>query len=66
MHLSRLTWNAKKTKFAELMVKVAAKIYMKYVIINTKGETVIYVRLLNALYGIVKAALLYYQRFVTN
>jgi hypothetical protein len=48
------------------MVKVAPEIYTKYVIFNSKGETVMYVRLLNALYGIMKAALLYYQRFVTD
>jgi hypothetical protein len=53
-------------KLAELMVKVAPEIYTKYVIINTKGDTVLYVRLLNALYGIMKAALLFYQRFVTD
>jgi hypothetical protein len=53
-------------KLVELMVKVAPEIYTKYVIINSKGETVLYVRLLNALYGIMKAALLYYQRFVTD
>mgnify|MGYP000055058244 CR=1 FL=1 len=53
-------------KLAELMVKVAPEIYTKYVIINSKGEKVLYVRLLNALYGIMKAALLYYQRFVTD
>jgi hypothetical protein len=53
-------------KLAELMVKVAPEIYTKYVIINSKGETVLNVRLLNALYGIMKAALLYYQRFVTD
>jgi hypothetical protein len=53
-------------KLAELMVKVAPEIYTKYVIINSNGETVLYVRLLNALYGIMKAALLYYQRFVTD
>jgi hypothetical protein len=53
-------------KLAKLMVKVAPEIYTKYVIINRKGETVLYVRLLNALYGIMKAALLYYQRFVTD
>jgi hypothetical protein len=50
-------------KLAELMVKVAPEIYTKYVIVNKKGETVLYVRLLNALYGIMKGALLYYQRF---
>jgi hypothetical protein len=48
-------------KLAELMVKGAPEIYTK-----SKGETVLYVRLLNALYGIMKAALLYYQRFVTD
>ena len=53
-------------KLAELMVKVAPEIYTKYVIINKKGETVLYVRLLNALCGIMKAALLYYQRFVKD
>jgi hypothetical protein len=53
-------------KLAELMVKVAPEIYTKYVIVNSKGETVLYVRLLNALYGIMKAALLYYQRFVAD
>ena len=53
-------------KLAELMVKVAPEIYTKYVIINPKGETVLYVRLLNALYGIMKAALLYYQCFVAD
>jgi hypothetical protein len=47
-------------KLAELMVKVTPEIYTKYVIINTKGDTVLYVRLLNALYGILKATLLYY------
>ena len=51
-------------KLAELMVKVAPEIYSKYVIINNKGETVLYLRMLNAIYGILKAALLYYKRFV--
>ena len=53
-------------KLAELMVKVAPNIYTKYITVNSKGETVLYVKLLNALYGIMKAALLYYQKFVTN
>ena len=51
-------------KLAKLLVKVAPKIYTKYVTVNSKGETVLYVKLLNALYGIMKAALLFYQRFV--
>jgi hypothetical protein len=53
-------------KLAELMVKVAPEIYTKYVIISSKGETVLYVRLLNDLYGIMKAALLYCHHFVAD
>jgi hypothetical protein len=53
-------------KLDKLMVKVAPEIFTNYVIINRKGETVLYVRLLNALYGNMKAALLYYQCFVTD
>jgi hypothetical protein len=51
-------------KLAELMVKVTPEIYSKCVIDKSKGQTVLYVRLLNAFYSIMKAALLYYQRFV--
>jgi hypothetical protein len=64
--LTKLAIMRLRGKLAELMVKVAPEIYTKYVIINSKGETVLYVRLLNALYGIMKAALLYYQHFVTD
>lgn len=53
-------------KLAELLVKVAPKIYTKYVTVNAKGETILYVKLLNALYGIMKAALLFYLRFVKD
>ena len=51
---------------AELMVATAPEIYKKYVTINRKGELVIYVEALNALYGIMKAALLFYIKFVKN
>ena len=51
-------------KLTELMVKVAPEIYSKYVSVDSKGELVLYVHLLNVLYGIMKAALLYYECFV--
>ena len=47
-------------KLAELMVATAPEIYKKYVLINRKGELVLYVEALNALYGIMKAALLFF------
>ena len=53
-------------KLAELMVEVAPEIYSKYVSVDSKGELVLYVHLLNALYGIMKAALLYYEHFVRD
>jgi hypothetical protein len=45
------------------MVKVAPEIHTKHVIVNKKGKTTLCVRLLNALCGIVKAALLHHQPF---
>ena len=53
-------------KLAELMVATATEIYKKYVSVNGKGELVLYVEALNALYGIMKAALLFYLKFVKN
>jgi hypothetical protein len=53
-------------KLAKLMVKVAPEIHTKCVIVNKKGETALCIRLLNALCGIMKAALLCYQHFVKD
>jgi hypothetical protein len=53
-------------KLTELMVKVAPEVYRKYVFVNKKGETVLYVKLLNALYGVLKAALLFYKKLVKD
>ena len=48
------------------MVATAPEIYKKYVSLNRKGELVIYGEALSALYGIMKAALLFYIKFVKN
>ena len=48
------------------MVKTAPDIYGPYLTKYKKGESVLYVRLLNALYGIMCAAILYYQHFVKD
>ena len=47
-------------KLADLLIKTAPEIYRKNITINRKGETVLYVRELNAIYGIMKAVLLFY------
>ena len=51
---------------SKLMVATAPEIYKKYVTVNRKGELVLYVESLNALYGIMKAELLFYIKFVEN
>lgn len=48
------------------MVQVAPEIYSKYIIYNNKGETMLYVRLLKALYGIIRAAILFYEKFLND
>ena len=53
-------------KLAHLLIKTAPEIYRKPITINRKGETVLYVRALNAIYGIMNATLLFYQKFVRD
>ena len=53
-------------KLAELMVATTSEIYNKYVTVNRKGELVFFLEALNAIYGIMKAALLFYIKFVEN
>ena len=51
-------------RLAELMAATAPEIYKQYVTIDLKGNKALYVRTLNAIYGIMKAALLFYLKFV--
>ncbi len=51
---------------AELLVQVAPEIYSKFVTINKSGQTVLFVKLKNALYGLMCTALLFYERFVNG
>ncbi len=51
---------------AELMVKVAPKLYPKYITTNATGKPVLYVQLENTVYGMMKSALLFYQKWVAD
>ena len=51
---------------AELLVKVAPKLYRKYITPNAKGKPVQNVQLENAVYGMMKSALLFYQKWVAD
>ena len=48
------------------MVATAPEIYKKYATVNREGELVLYLEALNALYRIMKSALLFYIKFVEN
>ncbi len=51
---------------AELMVKVAPKIYRKCITVNAKGKLVLYAQLEKAVYGMMKSALLFYRKLVAD
>ncbi len=50
---------------AELMVKTNPKMYRQYVVLE-KGRSVLYLRLQKALYGMMKSALLFYRKLVSE
>ena len=49
-------------KMAELMVRIDPKLYRKYVHTDEKGQKTLFVKLKKALYGTLKAALLFWKR----
>ena len=53
-------------KLAELMAATAPEIYKQYITIDRKGNKALYVLTLNAIYDIMKAALLFYLKFMES
>jgi hypothetical protein len=51
-----------KGELAEMMIQIAPKVYRKYVSINKKGTKILYMKLQKALYGLMWASLLFYQK----
>ena len=50
---------------AELMAKTDPKLYRKY-LMDEKGKKVLYLRLQKALYGMMKSALLFYRKLISE
>ncbi len=50
----------------DILVSLAPELYGPYVTTNTKGQQVLIVECLNAVYGTMVAALLYYKKFVKS
>jgi hypothetical protein len=51
---------------AKLMVQVDPTLYRKYVINGKNNKPLLYVKLLKAIYGLLKSALLFFRKFVDN
>ena len=46
----------------ELLVDLDPSLYIKYIVVGENGEPLLYVKLLKALYGILRSALLFYKK----
>jgi hypothetical protein len=55
-----------RRKLVELLMEIAHNVYGPYVHKNKKGEKVLLVQCMNALYGTMVASLLFYKKFVTS
>ncbi len=51
-----------KGELAEMKVHIAPQIYCKHITVDGKGSPILYVNLQKALYGLMRASLLFYQK----
>jgi hypothetical protein len=55
-----------KGRLAKLMVKVAPNLYRKYISVDAKGLVILYVKMQKAIYGLLRSALLFYKKLLSN
>ena len=55
-----------KGRLAELMVQVAPNLYRKYILVDRKGTAVLYVKMQKAIYGLLRSALLFCRKLMTD
>ncbi len=51
-----------KGELAEMMIRIDPQTYQKYVTVDRKGTPILYVKLQKALYGLMRASLLFYRK----
>ncbi len=51
-----------KGRLAELMVQVAPNLYRKYITVDRKGMAILYVKMQKAIHGLLRSALLFYNK----
>jgi hypothetical protein len=55
-----------KKRLAKLMVLVAPNLYRKYISVDRRVTTILYVKMQKAIYGLLKSALLFYKKLVAD
>ena len=53
-------------RLADILIKIAPGVYKKYATKDKHGNTVLYVKLLKALYGLTEASLMFYQKLLKD
>ncbi len=53
---------ALKGELADMMVQITPQVYRKYMTVDRKGMPILYVKLQKALYGLMRASLLFYRK----
>jgi hypothetical protein len=51
-----------KGELADMMVQIAPQVYQKHMTVDKKGTPILYVKLQEALYGLMRASLLFYRK----
>ena len=49
-------------RLAGIIIRIAPKVYKKYATTYKQGNTVLYVKLMKSLYGLMEASLMFYQK----
>jgi hypothetical protein len=55
-----------KGRLPKLMVKVAPNLYRKYISVDAKGSAILYVKMQKAIYGLLRSALLFFKKLVSD
>jgi hypothetical protein len=51
-----------KGDLADMMIQIAPQVYRKYMMVDRKSTPILYVKLQKALYGLMRASLLFYRK----
>ncbi len=53
-----------KGELAKMMIQIAPQTYQKYLMVDRKGKPILYIKLQKALYGLMRASLLFFRKLL--